>query len=207
MTAVTYGITTTARIKTPLDISTSTFDTLIKRLLYAATDFIEKQCGGRRFEETIYTEEIYDGSNRDRSRKEWIQLKNSPVTALTTVQYNVGIISNPSWITFNTDDFQGINDEGIIRFFQRVPRGLQNIRITYTAGYTIDFATNEFDDALHTLPYDLTELCERLVVRAFKKRDSEGKRIEGFADSTITWIEDLTKEDKQVIANYRRFDF
>lgn len=203
---VTHGLTTTARIKTRLTITADSFDTLFERLIYAATEFIENQCGGRRFETNVYTDEIYDGSNRDGSRKSWIFLKNSPVSVFTTFEHNVGSIGTPSWSSFSTDAYQRIDLEGLIKVLSGVPAGLQNIRVTYTAGYIIAF-DDEFDEVLHTLPYDLTELCERMVVRAFKKRESEGKRIEGFETSTITWLEDLTKEDKKVIAHYRRVDF
>ena len=206
MLLVTYALTSEALVKDRMDITVATFDTLLKRMIYAATAFIEKECGSRRFQTTTYTDEIYDGSTRDGSRKEWILLKHSPVTVFTIFSYNVGSIGTPSWQTFNVEDYQRIDLEGIIRLFQRVPRGLQNIRITYTAGYLIDF-DDPYDETKHTLPFDITELCERMVVRAFKKRTAEGKRIEGFESSTITWIEDLTKEDKQVIAFYRRLEF
>lgn len=199
MTAVAYALSTEARIKTRLGITSAGFDTLIKRLLYGVTDFIEDQCGGRRFLRTTYTNEIYDGG--DGSQKLLI-LRNAPVSTITSFQYRTGTKSSPTWVDFNADSYEEDDDRGVIEV--ALPKGRRNIRVTYTAGYLIDFS-NEFDDAQHTLPYDISDLAEALVTRRFKKRDDEGKESVAFESSTTTWTKQLLDEtDREVIANYRR---
>lgn len=199
MTAVSYALSTKARIKAKLGLTETNFDDAIDRLLYGATDFIERQCGGRRFERTVHTQEVYDGGD---GTLRLLILDHAPVTAISAFQYRTGAKSNPTWVDFAADDYEEDNDKGLIEV--ALPSGRRNIRITYTAGYLIDF-DNEFDAALHTLPYDLTELCERLVIRWWKKRDDEGKTSTAFDTSTVTWTKQLLDEtDREVIANYRR---
>lgn len=61
------------------------------------------------------------------------------------------------------------------------------------------------DDSELSLPLDLVEVCEEVVVRIFKRRESEGRQSEGFNESQITWTEGVyTKENLATIKNYRR---
>jgi len=200
MATKTYGLTTEARVKTRVDITANTYDAVIKSIIYAVTDFIEKSTN-RRFQRTTYSNEIYDGCLFDGSRKGYLVLKNSPVISISSFQYRTGAKSNPSWVDFNSDNYQEINSNGIIQ--TDLPYGLQNIRISYVAGYLIDFS-NMYDDTLHTLPFDISDLTERIVTRIFKKRISEGRSAEGFQQSQITWDNLLDDLDKEILANYRR---
>jgi hypothetical protein len=75
---------------------------------------------------------------------------------------------------------------------------------------SIDYkpSTSSSDDEDPTLPLELVEVCEEIVVRLFKKRDSEGRSSETFGESSITWTKDVyTKEDLATIKNYRRGSF
>lgn len=56
-----------------------------------------------------------------------------------------------------------------------------------------------------TLPMELVDLCERVVVYLFKIRESEGKTSESFQESSITWRDSMfTADMKATIKNYRR---
>lgn len=208
MANVAHALTSEARVKARLGITSAGFDTLIKRLIYAATDFIEKECGGRRFKETVYTQQIYDGTplNDEGTRVPYLILKNAPVASISAFEYRSGSRSSPSWVAFATDDYEPRLTEGLLKVHGGVPAGTQNIRISYTAGYKIDFA-NEFNDSNHTLPYELSDLCERLVVKRFKKREKEGVSQESFAETTLAWKELLEEQDKATIAQYTRVQF
>lgn len=212
MATLAYALTTEARIKDRLGLSASdaTRDTVIKRMMYACTDFIEKTCGGRRFKRQTISQELYDGSPFNSQKKDnIIILKNAPVIAgqTITVEYNAGTFASPSWVAFASGDIAGVDyDAGIIYLNSGLPVGSGNIRVSYTAGYLIDFA-NEFNDTNHTLPNDISDLCDRLTTRLFKKRESEGRDAEGFQASQITWGSFLKDEDKTIIANYSRNQF
>lgn len=200
MATNTYALTTKDRIKSKLGITSTASDTVLDRLIYACTDFIENQCS-QRFQRTTYTQQLYDGSQIDGSPKSMLFLNNGNVTTISSFQYRTGSKSNPTWVDFQTDTYQEMLVLGVIRV--RLPPGLQNIRISYTAGYLIDF-TNENDPTLHTLPFDLTDLCERLVTRFFKKREAEGRSSETFNQSSVTWKDVLDDYDEAVIGNYTR---
>lgn len=56
-----------------------------------------------------------------------------------------------------------------------------------------------------TLPMELVDICERVVISLFKKRNSEGKTSEAFQESSITWRSSMFSDDmRAAIKNYRR---
>lgn len=201
MPVVDYALTTKTRVKDRLTITGTNFDALLDRLISATTDFIEGECGGRRFKKTTYTSEIYSVHAR---KQEYILLKQAPVSVLTSAQYRAGTPSTPNWTNFIADEFELLEDgkSGLVRIYGGAPYGVNAVRFTYDAGYLIDFASEVPPN--HTLPQDLTDLCERLVIKLFKKRESEGKQSEGFEGGSVTWKELLDESDQAIIARYRR---
>lgn len=205
MSTINYEITTVARVKDRLGLSQTdaTRDLVIKRLMYSATQFIEHACGGRRFKQQVIEDEIYDGNETSGKKDSILIIKNAPIdsSASVIVEHNAGTFQSPSWIDIS-QDITGIDYEaGII--YIRLPAGKQNVRVSYTGGYLIDF-TDEFNDAKHTLPFDIADLADRLITRLMKKRESEGKKVEGFQTSQITWDDFIQDHDRTIIANYSR---
>lgn len=207
MATLAYALTSTAKVKDRLAVTVAdaTRDAVFLSMIYAATDFIEKACGGVRFKRTTYTQELYDGSMLGDMNVKMpnLILKNAPLISISAFQYRTGSRSNPSWVDFGADDYEPMLNAGILHVAGGLPSGLQNIRISYIAGYLIDF-TNEMDDSLHTLPHDISDLCERLVTKLIKRRESEGRSQESFNNSSINWGSFLEDHDKTIIANYRR---
>jgi len=148
--------------------------------------------------------EKYNGSAPNSGKRDnMLILRNAPVVSITNIKYNVGTQATPSWVTYDADEYTLDTLTGIVHFYSPMPAGIQNISVTYVAGYLIDFA-NEYDDTLHTLPYEVSDLCERLVTKLLKKRESEGRTQESFSNSTINWGAFLDEHDRMTIANYRR---
>lgn len=204
---LSHALTTAARVKERLDIPTvtATWDNLIERMINAATDFIERNCDMRRFKETVYTNEAYqggDGSLKTLSLRHW------PVTTLSTAQYRAGTPATPAWTSFDTTEFELLNDREPrrVRIYSSLPSGQNNLRLTYTAGYKIDFA-NENDATKHTLPAAVSDLCERIVVAKFKGRDSEGKVSEAAAGANVNWARGLSDDDKELLRQLRGVSF
>lgn len=195
------ALTTVSRVKNRLGIEKADFDTLIERLIMAATDHLESLCN-RKFGTATYTNEVYSVHT---PALEMLALKNTPVTTLSALQYRAGTPSTPSWTAFTTDDYElvGNGESGLIRIYSGIPRGVNALRATYTAGYKIDF-TAPTNTSLHTLPFDLSDLAERMVVKRFKRRESEGKSTETFDGATVTWEGILDAADKEIIARYGR---
>jgi hypothetical protein len=205
---IDYALTSATRVKNRLGLSATdtTRDAVIDRMIASATAFIEHACGGRRFKKAVISNEVYDGSSDNSKRDEALILKNAPAIEgqSITLEYQTGDFSNPSWVAFTTSIDAVDYDAGII--YVKLPTGKRNVRVSYTAGYLIDF-TDEYDTSAHTLPFDLTDLCERLVVKLFKRRDSEGRSQESFNNSSITWGDFLEAQDKEIVANYSRRQF
>lgn len=199
-----YALTTVARVKTRLSIDSAGFDTLLLYIINSVTDFIEGECN-RRFKETTYTNEVYSITNAGNG---FLVLKQAPVSAVSSLQFRAGLKSNPNWTEFVSDDWELMEDgaSGIIQIYGAFAQGLNSIRATYTAGYKINFA-NYGDNSTHTLPADVSDLAERMVVKLFKKREAEGKQREDFNGGTVIWKEILSPEDEMTMAKYRRVNF
>ncbi len=77
----------------PLSVinQSTAFDLIITRLINAATDYIEGQCGNRRFALTTYTKEVYSVWG---TRQKYLTLRQAPVFYLpTTLSTTVGSTS------------------------------------------------------------------------------------------------------------------
>jgi hypothetical protein len=197
----TYSLTTVARLKELITLTSAGFDVKLLYLINSVTDFIEGECN-RRFKETTYTNEIY---SIDHGGQNFLQLKQFPVSAVTSLKYKAGTKSNPNWTEFNADDWEVLEDgeTGLIQIYGTLPIGINNISVTYTAGYKINF-TNYGDNTTHTLPADLTGLAERLVTKFLKRREAEGKLTESYDGGSVTWKDDMTGEDKATIDRFKR---
>lgn len=207
MATKNYALTNETRLKSRLTITTTDFDALLKAMAFAVTDFIESQCSGRRFKRTTYTQEIYDGSiigQENNQRSKYLILKHAPVSTLTTIEYMTGARSSPTWVAFTADDYVPYNDNGIVYFPSGMPSGVRNIRVTYTAGYLLDLTADLYDDTLNTTPFELIDLAERLCIKLFKRRESEGRTQETFQESSISWGALITEDDRRIMANYKR---
>ena len=128
------------------------------------------------------------------------------ISGLISFQWRAGTPSNPNWTSFITDQFeleaQGYS--GIVRVYGVMPRLYSNmLRATYVAGYPEDF-DNAGDSTTHQLPSDLTNTCENIVVRVFKRAPLDGKASENIQGATVSWRDQLDALDRNVIANYRR---
>jgi len=197
---VAHALTTIARIKAKMVITGTGFDTVLERQISAVTDFIENECN-RRFKSATYTNEIY---SIQRNNQKYLLLKNAPVTVLTSLEYRMGLLSTPSWTAFLADDYALMEDgkSGIV-YTSGLTVGPNMVRATYTAGYLIDFA-NSTDLTKHTLPADITDLCERLVIKWFKKKENWGQSTQGNSGDSVTWKDLLEEEDLRTLAKYRR---
>jgi hypothetical protein len=207
-----YALTTLANLKDRLQLTTTGFDTSLTRLINQQTDWLEAQCGNRQFVSrtgntvlNTYTHEVYDGGTGGR----FLYLRQAPVFSLALFQWRAGVPTNPAWtdfvpVTYELDqtDANGMCRTGMIRVYGGVPTGSSNIRATYTAGYAVDWA-NE-GSATHTLPSDLTDICEQLCVREFTQRNSFGKAAESAEKASTTWMKDLDKRVEAKILEYTR---
>jgi hypothetical protein len=196
-----HALTSLPRLKARLSITDTGFDSVLERMINASTGLIERHIN-RRLKEATYTNEVYSVANRG---TDTIALNQIPVTVLTSAAYRAGTPSTPSWTAFTTDQYELMNDgaSGIVRIYGGVPYGTNAVRFTYTAGFKINFDAIA-NPAEHTLPEEISDLCERIATRMFKKREAEGKSQEAFEGSSVTWSSLLEDSDKDILAPYLR---
>ena len=201
MATVPYAITTTERVKAQLSLKDVDVarDTYLDSLVAAVTDSIENYCGGRRFAATDYVE-VYDTyvSNK-------IFLRQRPVNTVTSVEYRAGLPASPTWVTYNANSYLTYLKAGFINFFSKFVAFPQAFRVTYNAGYLIDWA-HEYDATKHTLPHDLTTVATELVARKYNQRFSSGIYTESTEGQSITYESDkyaLQDDHKAVLNGYK----
>lgn len=203
-----YALTNVARVKARLEIASAvtTWDSLLAELINGATGIIEQYLGNRRLASATYTNQIYTLFPSQKI----VFLKAWPVTALSSVQYRAGTPDVPSWTDLLASEYELDEDGsmGILRLYTAL-NGPNALRVTYTAGYSVDL------NSTYTLPESIIEICERLVVRLFKKRTDEGKASDSAAEASVTWITDnmtvgtglLGASDKSTLDQFMRPHF
>lgn len=196
-----YALTSLERLKQRLQITDVKNDAVLERIINGATGYIERHCN-RRFKKTTYTNEVHTVHARGQDS---IMLRQSPIVTLTSVQYRAGTPSSPSWTSFSADEYELMGDgkSAIVRIYGGVPFGTNAVRATYDAGFLVDF-TAVNDITKHTLPDELSDMCERIATKLWKRRESEGKAQEAFEGSSVTWETLLTEEDKDVLEMHTR---
>lgn len=196
---VTYALTTKARIKNKLGITVTDHDTILDRLISSYTDLIESQTN-RRFKRTTYTNEVYSV----RAKQDFLFLRQTPVISIASFQYRTGLPNAITWADVSAAEYELSPDQetGMIECYFHLQQGPNQYRVTYTAGYLIDFDT--VGASTHTLPLDISELCEKLVIKAFKRREKHGLASESFDGNQTSWQKEMDPEDEATIARYRR---
>lgn len=185
-----YDLTTSTDVKSYLDITASTWDTLLANLVTNSSVWIENYCGGRRFKNSgSDVTEYYDGDPNLEGKK-IIFVRNTPIISVTSVSYASGSLSSPTWIAFDATSYYVRNDRGGQLIFDSLPQGNQNIRVIYQGGYA-------------TIPEDLALACIQLVARIFNKRKSEGVLNESVGGASVSWDRELTPELRKTLNRYR----
>lgn len=196
------ALTTVARIKAKLTITESGHDAIFLRMIASFSDFIESQCN-RKFLKQTHTETLsfsYDDPDM-------VFLKYRPVASITSFQWRQGLFDAPNYTDIPTTDYVLMNDgkTGIVKVEGGWLREGTNVaQIVYLAGYLISF--DDLGDLdKHNLPGDITDLCERLVTRVFKRREDEGKEhsiLVSQGGGRTKWLKDFQAEDQLTLDKY-----
>lgn len=200
MATVAHALTTKEKVKEPLGISDSASDTLIDSIISGTTDWIESYCGGRRFKSTAYSNKIFDSKGGDA-----LFLPQYPISTVSALEYRGGTWSTPIWTAFNANDYLLYGDRGYIQFSTRYNAYPQYFRVSYTAGFLIDFG-RELDTTYHTLPFDVTQAATEIAVKSYERRLAQGKVSESVEGQSVTWAvnQDVSPEQMKVLNRYRR---
>lgn len=172
---------TKTEVKAYLGITSNAYDTALDFLVSGCVAFVESQI--RRKIDSASATELHNGG------KCKYFIKNTPMTALTSVKYNNGTQHTPSWQTVDLDNV--VFEENGVVHAPGLPDGFRNIEIVYTGGYA-------------TTPADLGFVIVQLVAKAFEQRNAQGKAKEAMGGVSVDWKDALTPEQEATIKRYRR---
>lgn len=166
----TNGLTTVARLKTFMGITAATHDTLLERIVNGVSDFVEDYCN-RVFRKTAYTNEVYDGTGRQR-----LQLKHYPISAVTLERRDTPQ-NVSSWSSIDSEEYFVETATGMLIYYSGIFADLPQIyRISYTAGYAFDNVTP--GATLESVGLgDLEIAVWKLCARIFNNREGSGGSI------------------------------
>jgi hypothetical protein len=201
MSLLAYALTTVARLKTFLGISSASYDTLLENIVNSTSEFIEKYCD-RRFKKTAYTDELYNGNGFNK-----LMLKNYPVDSSATFSiYKRDSIQNEEgWDDVDDEDYFVHWDKGYIEnvrdIFYAYPK---HYKISYTAGYNFNNTSTYLTDAGAG---DLEYACWKLASKVFNQRNVAGNvQSESLGDYSISFMSSVMAdpEIKSILDKYKR---
>lgn len=190
------ALTTKERIKDRITITVTTFDTLIDNLILAVTARIEQMCN-RRFAQATFPNELHDGSDSYYSRRAAIVVKNAPIASIASVQYDAGYNGAHNWSDFYASDYTIDYEAGILYFPGGLRVGHQNVRITYTGGFTgysMDLSplwrfnvTPQGNVDGSNLTFTLPESADQVIVYAdgVREKDANVTHVAGTTSVTL----------------------
>ena len=198
------ALTTVARYKAHAGITGAGSDTKIEVCINVATDLIERFCD-RRFLQTTYANEVYDGQGSDR-----LMLKQYPVSERNAFQLDERdtVYNQANWSSVDTTVYFIDYTAGILeligRRFMQAPRHYQ---VSYTAGYAFDNTTP--GATLESLGIgDLEWACWQLVTDLFKNAASPtGINSESIGNYSVSYGGTTSLNDplvKTVLLKYQR---
>src|SRR5690348_1221403 len=170
-------LTTLANVKAWFSppLATTTDDTLLTRLISAASQYIQSWLG-RQIASQNYTE------TRDGAGGRKLVLGNAPVTAVATLSIDgiaIPLASGPSaaGYLFSATTIY-------LQSYLFTP-GYQNVAVAYTAGYAVT-------------PPELEQACIELVALRYKERDRIGQISKNLSGETISFTQKDVPADVQI---------
>lgn len=179
-------LVTLSDVKNYMGITDNTMDTLLSALISAASQFAINSCG-RDFTLQTYTNEAYDGTGGS------IMLLNQmPVVSVASVIVDGVTISPASGIS-NAGFKYDKNAVYLVGCFGGgFTNGLQNVYITYTAGY-------------NPIPMDLQYAVIELIAKKYRDKQKPGVGSRHIAGESIVYTGgDMTPSVRSVFAQYEK---
>jgi len=206
MAVKSYALTTVARAEDFLGTGTltGTNANVLERIIDSVTEFVENYCK-RRFKQTAYTNELYDGTGSDT-----IILQNYPVSSTEsfTLQIRTSSGNENEWESVDSEDYFINFSAGIVRAAHGLKflTGTYRYRVSYTAGYGFD---NSSTFLAQTEAGDVEYVTWKLIAAAWNRRKSEpGIKSESIGDYSVTYMTEAfeNEEIKAVLDKYARIE-
>lgn len=204
MSLNTNALTTVARVKTFLEISVATYDSILESLINMATDFVERECD-RTFVSTAYSNELYDGTGTKR-----LLLKHFPVSssATFTLEQRDTDLRDAYWSAIDSNLYHVDYETGIVEFigrsFVEVP---DKYRVSYTAGYAFKNDAAPLVTLESLKIGDLEYAVWKLVAKLFQNRKANtGIQSETIGNYSVTLRASMMAdpEVQNILNSYKR---
>ena len=193
MTAIlSYSLVTIDEVKDFMGKTDSKDDEALTLISNGVTEFVENECNGRRFKQTDYANELYNGTDN----KE-LQIDNYPLDEATGVvlEENNATDNSADWATVDADEYWIDWETGILSKTTRFVKGQKNYRVDYKGGYA-------------TIPSDLKFAALSMIAEFFNRRKSMGVRMESLGDHSVTFmgIMQQTPIISDILYKYKDFE-
>lgn len=179
-------LTTLTTVKNHLNLSGTTFDTVIERLISQVDSFIEKKTGVKAGNVSVSNEIVHSDGGLV------LNTKFKPITALDSIEYRD---SDGNW---NAYTHEAINDVDFHEEWSEIytryvvtPKGRRNIRISYNCGYT-------------DIPSDLELAATLIVTGLFNQRNQVGVGNQTALGLTQS-IENFIRKDPVIMDILKRY--
>lgn len=176
-------LTTLAKAKEWLNVTSATDDALLTRLVSAASDYIQTWLN-RTIASGGYTE------TRDGNGGATMLFANYPVTSVAAVL--VDGLAVPASTGPGVPGYVFNATKIVMRGAYRFTDDVQNVTMTYTAGFS-------------AVPNEIEQACLELVGLRYKERDRIGIISKGLAGETINYTQkDFSDAITTTLTNYKK---
>lgn len=177
-------LTTLDNVKAWLNLTATADDDMLTRMITALSSYIQSWLN-RQLASQSYTE-VRDGAG-----KGTLTLANYPVTAVASLTVNgvaVPYATNSQGNGYLFDQYRIIMVGG----GYTLTEGVQNIVVTYTAGYA-------------AIPPEIEQACIELIATRYRERDRIGQTSKSIAGETVAFsIRDFPPSVQTILNNYKK---
>lgn len=183
------ALTTLSMAKTYLKIPAleTSQDTLVQFFIDTASEMLASETD-RKLEAQTVVDKFHGRSSNIIVLTEW------PVNSIAELRFDQSSQFTSPQTLIDPDEYS-LGDDGttIVLHKRTVPKGYNNVRITYNAGYT-------------PIPKDLENACLWMVFYYYKMRQAEdiGRQSRSKGDESLSMVQEAPTDVKNVIRRYKR---
>src|SRR3989304_1897891 len=199
------GLVSLGYARSMLDLRSSEHDYVLLELIRNCTRFLGDYVGYNLIDQT-YT---HDGSTAKKlnGNGRWkLPIQHRPVTAISaaSILNEVAIsLTDPLYFAFDSTTAEAMLLDGRVW-----TRGIQNVSMTYRAGYSIYDASHETFGSL-TMPGSIMQVAAGLLMRKYQEWERKGPQVTDIriGDYGVSYtLSEFTKEQRAMLQPYRAVD-
>lgn len=180
-------LTTLANAKAWLNVTTTTDDALLTRLVSASSQFVQTYLR-RQIATASYTD-VRNGNDQTE-----MVLANWPVVSVSSVTVSGLVVQPaPSMVAGQSPSVGYLfDDQSVYLYGFQFYRGAQNVQIAYSAGYS-------------STPLDIEQAVIELIALKYADRNHMGQSSKSISGEVVSYfMGDMPNGVKSLLANYRK---